>query len=262
MIPEDGITRRMRSLLLARRLRSALPFVAAAAMLITLFGAFIYAPTEAVEGDVQRLFYIHVPMAWVAYMAFAVVALGSAMFLWRRQFAWDVLARSSAEIGLLFTTLVLITGAIWGRPIWGTWWEWDARLTTTLILWVLYAGYLTVRAFAGFEEQGARFASVVGIVAFLDVPIVHLSVSWWRTLHPQPIVVRPLESPALPPEMVGVLFCGLIAMTLLYTALLSVRLAVGLLEWDVRVARRRAYALAVEQASGLARRKTTEVEHG
>ncbi len=252
MTEPDRLTLRMVSLLTDGRLRRLLPAPAAAAIFATLFGAFIYAPTEAVEGEVQRIFYLHVPLAWVAYMAFGVVALGSSMYLWRKQPAWDILARSSAEIGLVFTTLVLLTGAIWGRPIWGTWWAWDARLTTTLILWVLYTGYLTIRAFAGVEEQGARFASVVGIIAFLDVPIVHLSVTWWRTLHPQPIIVRPLESPALPDEMLLVVALGLVAMTLLYTTLLSLRFGVGQLEWELRMARRRAYARTTSRPAATA----------
>jgi heme exporter protein C len=263
MTNTDPWTARAVAILLDRRLRGGLTAVTAVAMLATLWGALVYAPREAVEGDVQRLFYIHVPMAWVAYMAFGAVALASAMYLWRKEPAWDIVARSSAEIGLVFTSLVLVTGSIWGRPIWGTWWEWDARLTTTLILWVLYAGYLAIRSFAGVEQQGARFAAVVGIIAFLDVPIVHLSVSWWRTLHPQPIIVKPLgESPALPDEMLFVIAIGLITMTLLYTCLLAQRFAVGLLEYELRLARRRAYTRGVTAPTGRTTARTPEVERG
>ncbi len=235
-------------LLSARRVRWALVASSALGMLSLLAGALLFAPREAVEGDVQRVFYIHVPMAWVAYLAFAIVFIASAFYLWKHEPRWDILARSSAEIGLVFTTLVLTTGAIWGRPIWGTWWAWDARLTTTLILWVLYAGYLAVRAFAGQDEPAMRFAAVVGILAFLDVPIVHLSVTWWRTLHPQPIVVRPLGTQALPGEMLIVLGIGLVAMSLFYLALLSMRFSSGIIEWRMLLARRRAIARATRSA--------------
>lgn len=228
----------MARLLTSARARRVLLFGSALGVFATLTGAFLVAPREAVEGEVQRVFYIHVPMAWVAYAAFAVVFAGSAMYLWKRQPAWDILARSSAEVGLLFTSLVLVTGSLWGKPIWGTWWVWDARLTTTLILWCLYAGYLTIRAFAGSEEQGARFSAVVGIIAFIDVPIVHMSVTWWRTLHPQPIVIRPLESPALPNSMLAVLMGGFVAFTLLFLAMLSYRFSIGMLEDRLRATRR------------------------
>jgi len=253
----ESLSDRIHAALLSPRLRQAAIVAAALAMLATLFGAFIYAPADAVEGDVQRIFYIHVPMAWVAYLAFGIVAASSLMFLWRKQSRWDVLARSSAEVGLIFTTLVLLTGAIWGRPIWGTWWAWDARLTTTLILWVLYAGYLTIRSFVGEEESGARFAAVVGVLGFVDVPIVHMSVTWWRTLHPQPIVVRPLESPSLPSEMLAVMLIGVVAMTLVFVTLLALRYAVGIADERLRLRRRRAYARAL-----LATTRTLEAANG
>ena len=154
----------------------------------------LYAPTERVQGDAQRIFYVHVPLAWVAYLAFFVVFVASVAYLRTRRERWDVLALASAEVGLLFTTLVLVTGSLWARPIWGTWWSWDARLTTTLVLWLLYAGYRMVRAYAGDAARGARYAAVLGIVGFLDVPLVHQSVVWWRTLHPGP-TVRPGRGP-------------------------------------------------------------------
>lgn len=241
----DSLSDRLHATLLSPRLRQPAIIASALAMLATLFGAFVYAPADAIEGDVQRIFYIHVPMAWVAYMAFGIVAGSSAMFLWRKQSRWDILARSAAEVGLVFTTLVLLTGSLWGRPIWGTWWAWDARLTTTLILWVLYAGYLTIRSFVGEEESGARFAAVVGVLGFVDVPIVHMSVTWWRTLHPQPIVIKPLESPALPNEMLAVMTVGVVAMTLVFVTLVALRYSLGVAEERLRLRRRRAYVAAL-----------------
>lgn len=189
-----------------------------ATMALAVYLAFIYAPKEAIQGNAQRIFYIHVPMAWDAYLAFFVVFVASIMFLWRGAPVWDQLARASAEIGLLFTTLVLITGSLWGRPIWGTWWTWDARLTTTLILWFMYLGYFMVRAYAGERLRGARYAAVLGIIGFVDVPINYLSVSWWRTLHPSPVIS--VNQVAMPGSMVVALMVSLLAFTLLYGYLL------------------------------------------
>lgn len=188
-------------------------------MLVTLWAAFIYAPTEAVEGPVQRIFYFHVPMAWIAYLAFFVVFLGSALYLWRRDERWDWLAASAAEVGTIFTTLVLISGSLWGRPIWGTWWVWDARLTSTLILWFMYVGYLLLRYYMGRTASAARTSAVVGIIAFIDVPINYVSVKWWNTLHPQPVVSLGSE-PQLPPQMLVALMISMLTFTLLFGFLL------------------------------------------
>jgi len=188
-------------------------------VLLTLWAAFVYAPTELVEGDVQRIFYIHVPMAWLAYLAFFLVAVASALYLWRRDERWDWFARANAEIGAVFTTLVLITGSIWGKSFWGAWWVWDARLTTTLILWFVYVGYLVLRSYTGRTAQGARVAAVVGILGFVDVPINYFAVTWWRTLHPT--AVLPLGSePQLPASMLIALLIALVAFTLLFGFLL------------------------------------------
>jgi heme exporter protein C len=183
--------------------------------------AVFYAPTDRVQGIVQRTFYFHVPMAWVAYLAFFVVLVASVMYLWKRDLRWDAVARASAEIGIVFTTLVLVTGSLWGKPIWNTWWTWDARLTSTLVLWFIYVAYLMLRAYTPDTERGARFGAVLGIVGFLDVPIIHFSVQWWRTLHPEPVVVR--SNPQAPPEMIATLLVALLAMTLVYATLLMFR---------------------------------------
>lgn len=199
----------------------ALMLLSAAVALTAVALIALYAPTERVQGPVQRIFYFHVPLAWVSYLAFFVVLLGSVCYLWKRDARWDRVARASAEIGVVFTTLMLITGSLWARPVWNTWWTWDARLTATLVLWFIYVGYLMLRAYTPDEERGARFGAVLGIIGFADVPIIHFSVQWWRTLHPEPVVVR--ADPQLPAEMFITLLVSLIAMTLVYATLLTYR---------------------------------------
>ena len=206
------------------------------AMLSALYAALIFAPTERVQGDVQRIFYVHVPLAWNAYLAFLVVFVASIAYLWWRSTWWDALARASAEIGLVFTTLVLITGSLWARPIWGTWWSWDARLTTSLILWFIYVGYLLVRSSVTDRQRAARFGAVLGIVGFVDVPIIHQSVVWWRTLHPESVVLAP-GGPAMPPSMLLSLGLSMVAFTLLYAYLLRLRFGAERLGDRVRALR-------------------------
>ena len=201
---------------------SVLPPLVGASMFAMIVGALLAAPREAVEGDVQRLFYIHVPSAIAAYGAFFVVFVASILVLWKRDMRWDAVARSAAGVGVLFTGITLATGAIWGRPIWGVYWTWDARLTSTLILFLLYGGYLLARSVAEpSDEQAARFGAVFAIIAFADIPIIQMSVRWWRTLHPQPIVFDP--TPSLPAEMLLVLGIGFVAIVLLAAWLLVLR---------------------------------------
>ena len=207
-------------------------------MLAALYAALIYAPAERVQGDVQRIFYIHVPLAWNAYLAFLVVFVGSVAYLWKRSPWWDALARASAEIGLVFTTLVLITGSLWARPIWGTWWSWDAHLTTSLILWFIYLGYLLIRSSVADERRGARYAAVIGIVGFVDVPIIHQSVVWWRTLHPESVVLAP-GGQAMPTSMLVSLGLSMLAFTLLYASLLRLRFGAERLRDEMRLLRGR-----------------------
>jgi heme exporter protein C len=188
---------------------------------VAAYGLFFLARPDRVQGDAARIVYFHVPMAWVAFLAFFVVFAASVAFLRTRNPRWDRLGRASAEVGVVFTTLVLITGAIWGYPIWGTWWSWDPKLTTTLILWFMYLAYLMVRSYAE-PPRGARYAAIVGIVAFVDVPIVYLSSYWWRTLHPQP-VIGPLAEQQPSGSIVGLLLLSLVAFTVLYVYLVRVR---------------------------------------
>ena len=188
---------------------------------IAVYGIFFVARPILGEGDAGRILYFHVPMAWVAFLAFFVVFIASIQYLRTHSEKWDHLGRASAEVGLIFTTLVLITGAIWGYPIWGTWWSWDPKLTTTLILWFMYLAYLMVRSYAE-EPRGPRFAAVVGIVAFADVPIVYLSSYWWRTLHP-PAAIGPLAQQQPSSSIVWLLLVSLLAFTVFYAFLVRVR---------------------------------------
>jgi len=189
----------------------------AVGMIASLWAIFAYAPTDAIQGVAQRIFYFHVPMAWIAYLSFFIVFVASIAYLRSRDEQWDWLARASAEIGTVFTTLVLITGSLWGKPIWGTWWQWDPRLTTTLILWFIYVGYLMLRSYTGRAASGARAAAVLGIVGFVDVPIDYLSVTWWRTIHPAATYVT---DGGLPPQAVTAFMLSLTTFTLFFALLL------------------------------------------
>ncbi|HEY3247923.1 MAG TPA: cytochrome c biogenesis protein CcsA [bacterium] len=194
--------------------------------IIGLFMATLYAPQEKTMGDAQRIFYLHVPSAWIGFLAFGVVFVASIAYLATRRREFDLAAAASTEVGVVFTTLAIASGAVWGRYAWGTWWSWDPRLTTTFMLWFIYVVSLMVRAYGGTGNQPSRFAAVLGIVGFLDIPLIHLSVVWWRSLHPLPVVVRPegLGS-GLHPAMLQTLMVNLAAFTLLYVALFSIRRA-------------------------------------
>jgi heme exporter protein C len=183
---------------------------------------------EAAGGPLQRIFYIHVPSAWAAYLGFAITFIASIAYLRTGSRRWDLLAHGAAEVGVLFGALVLITGPIWARPVWGTWWQWDARLTSTLVLWLTYAGYLLFRAFATDQARAGRPAAVIGIVGFVNVPIVHFSIYWWRTLHPAgPTPANLAEDSGLGgPELIT-FFVSLLAITLLFLWLVGLRVRLG-----------------------------------
>ena len=172
------------------------------------------APPDAVQRDAQRLMYLHVPAAWLAYLAFGVTALGSALYLWRRTRSpvWDRIAGASAEIGVVFTALTLVLGSLWGRPVWGIWWAWDARLVTTAVLFFLYVGYLALRRIPG--PGRANRCAIAALIAFVDVPIVHFSVDWWRTLHQEGTVFNEELKAQIQGTMAFTLFWGVLAFTL------------------------------------------------
>ncbi len=201
--------------------RSGLLAVSFTLFVGALYLVFLYVPTEETMGVVQRIFYFHVPVAWVAFLAFFIVFLGSICYLWKRESKWDAIASSSAEVGTVFTTLLLITGSIWAKPIWGVWWTWEPRLTTALVLWFVYIAYLIVRSFAGEESRGARFAAVVGIIGFIDVPIVALAITLWRTQHPGPVI---FQGGLTSPMLLTLLAC-LATFTTLYSLLLIQRIS-------------------------------------
>jgi heme exporter protein C len=194
--------------------------LAALGMYLAVLGA----PTERTMGHAQRIFYVHVPAAWAGFLAFGVVFVASVGYLWTRRRSWDLAAHASTEVGVVFTTLAIISGSVWGRAAWGTWWTWDPRLTTTFMLWFIYVVSLMVRAYGGAGNQSGRFAAVLGIVGFLDIPLIHLSVVWWRSMHPLPVVVRPEGfGGGLHPAMLQALLVNVAAFTLLYVALFGIR---------------------------------------
>jgi len=179
---------------------------------------------DAAMGDVQRLMYVHVPAAWLAMLAFFVVFIMSVLYLVQRNPRWDLIAASSAEVGVLFTALTLALGSLWGKPTWGVWWTWEPRLTTTAVMLMIYIGYLAMRSFADDPDKRARWSAIVGVVGFIDVPIVYLSVYWWRTLHQPPSSPR-----SIAPEILFALLLNLLAFTVVYLYLLvrRYRLAVN-----------------------------------
>jgi heme exporter protein C len=201
-----------------------------------LYMIFFYVPTEETMGIIQRIFYVHVPAAWNAFLAFFVVMAASVQYLRTSSPAWDRLARASAEIGVLFCTMVLVTGPLWAKPVWNVWWTWDLRLTTTLVLWLMYVAYLMLRQFVE-GERGATFAAVFGIIAFIDVPFVYMSIRWWRTLHPAPVIGGRGQS-GLEAPMLVTLFVCVAAMTLVYIYLLQHRIAIGRMGHDLEDIRR------------------------
>lgn len=195
---------------------------------VLAWAAFALAPEDTAQGAPQRIFYIHVPSAWVAFLAFGIVFASSIAVLSTRKAKWDLLAASAAEIGVVFCTAVLITGPLWARPIWGVYWSWDPRLTSFLMLWLIYLSYLALRSYVPDPSRRARFSAVLGIAGFFDVPIVYLSVRWWRALHPNYVITR--GGASMPDSMLAALMIGLAVFTALFVYLLTVRLRVGRLK--------------------------------
>jgi heme exporter protein C len=218
-------------------LTNALIVLGAVLMVINVYLVFMVAPTDSVLGNVQRVFYFHVPMAILSFLAFFVVFVASILYLAKRNQKWDRLAHAAAEVGVVFVTLALLTGVIWARPVWGVWWTWEPRLTTTLILWLIYVAYLMIRAYAPNRTQGANYAAVVGIVGFVDVPIVYLSVRWWRSIHPSAVVGPLAETGALEPVMQGILLFSFLTFLVLFLYLVVERMALRGLADQVRMLR-------------------------
>jgi heme exporter protein C len=207
----------------------ALGWLAALALVIGLGAAFGYAPREAVQGNVQRIMYLHVPAVLTAYLAFALVFVGSLGYLFTRRMGWDRLAVAAAEPGVLFTGVTIVSGSIWGKPTWGTWWTWDARLTSTAVLFLVYVGYLLLRGMVDESDRRARYAAVVGILGAANIPIVHFSVKWWRALHQPSTILGPEPSPIAAPIALTLLV-NWIAFTLLFLYFLVRRAEIARLE--------------------------------
>jgi len=206
----------------------ALFWTAVAAVGVTYVRALAFTPVEALQGPAQKIFYLHAPAAFTAlYLAFALMAISSVLYLWLRDPKLDRVAACSAEVGLAFTTVVLITGPLWAKPVWGTWWSGDARLTATLFLWLIILGYLAMRQAVEDRELRARYSAVLAILAGLLVPFIHLTVYLFRTLHPQPIVLKP-SAPSMPAEMAVTFALAFVAFALLFVALLRARYRLAL----------------------------------
>ena len=197
-------------------------WLAGVAFTTTVLVGLFAVPADAAQGDVQRIMYVHVPSAWLAYLAFFVTLVAGLLYLRRQDLRFDRVAVASAEIGLVLNALTLATGAIWGKATWGKWWDWDPRLTTTAILFVIYAGYLLLRQSIVDRRRRARLAAVFGTVAFLNVPIVHFSVLWWRGLHQPPTVIRPGD-PTIDHLLLAELLASVVSFTLVYLWLLRRR---------------------------------------
>ena len=213
---------------------SVLPWLTCLTMVAALAMVFLYVPNEQVQGAPQRIFYFHLPAAWNTFLGFFVVAGASAAYLWQGDRFSDLLAQAAAEVGMVFCTLVLITGSVWARPIWGVWWTWDPRLTMVAILWTIYAAYVLLRVLAGDNELIARYAAVLGIVGVLDIPILYIAVRLWRGIHPK--VER------MAPEMAWTLLVCTGAFLCLFAWLLWLRLRSLQLHNEVAALRREALA--------------------
>jgi len=208
-------------------------------IVVGLYWGLIVAPPDAYQGEVQRIMYLHIPSILIAYLSFFLVFVGSCLYLWKREKRDDNLAFSAAEIGVLFTALTIVEGSIWGRPTWGVWWTWDARLTLTAILLLIFVGYLMLRSLVEEESRAASSAAILGIIGFLDIPLIHMSVYWWRTLHQPPSILRPDKSPweNIHPALLTALAINFVAFVLLYFYLLSLRYRVGEMTEEIKTRR-------------------------
>jgi heme exporter protein C len=208
-------------------------------VLLVHWMSFFWVGTDISLGISQRIYYVHVPSAWVAFMAFGIVALCSIVYLWLKDERADAAAAAAAEGGMVFTTVALMTGSLWGKIAWGTWWRWEGRLILTLLLWFIYLGYFMVRSGTENPDRGRKLSAVVGIIGALTLPINHLSVKWYNGLHPQPVVLKP-EAASADGDMVITLLTSLLAFTLVFFGILALRYGLE----------RATNALAVREARG------------
>lgn len=203
--------------------------LAAVGTLLTALATGLVVPPDAVQGDLQRIMYVHVPSAWLAYLSFGITLVASLTYLARRSMRWDRMAAASVEIGLVFTGLALATGMIWGKPVWGVWWTWDARLVLTAVMFFTYLGYLALRRGIDDPARRAGRSAVYGAIAVIQIPIVHFSVVWWRSLHQPPTVLRP-DEPQMDAPLLFALLMAVFAFTVVYAALMRRRMDLEVLE--------------------------------
>ncbi len=222
-------------------------------MVVNLYLIFMVAPTDAAQGEVARVIYLHVPVAIMSFLAFFFVFVGSVMYLIKRDLRWDSLAHSAGEIGVVFISVALLTGMVWARPVWNTWWTWEPRLTTTLVLWLIYVAYLMVRAYAPNRARAGVYAAVVGIIGFVDVPIVYFAVEWWGSLlHPEQVVGPLAETGSLDSKVYMVLLVSSLTFLLFMVYMVMERMALRDSEDElgrVRFALRRASRSAARQGA-------------
>ena len=218
-----------------KKRKGILGALALSAAAIALYWNLVVAPPDAFQGEVQRIMYLHLPSILTAYLSYFLVCVGSALDLWKREKRDDLLAHAAAELGVLFTALTIVEGSIWGKPTWGVWWTWDARLTLTAILLLIYTGYLLLRSLIDDEQRAATAAAILGIIGFLDIPLIHMSVYWWRTLHQPPSILRPDKMPweNVHPAMLTALAISFAAFVLIYFYLLSLRYRVGEMRQEI-----------------------------
>lgn len=205
------------------------------------YASFYVAPTERTMGLIQRIFYFHVACGWTMSTAFFICFVANIAYVVRRQAKWDALGVSAAETGLVFTTVVLITGPIWAHPVWGIWWTWDARLTSTFVLWLLYISYLLLRTLVEEPDRRALLSALFGIFAFVDVPLVFGAIRWWRTQHPQPVIMGGANS-GLDPVMKKVMFFSVFAMHALMVLLMAERYRLERMREEVKLIQQEAEA--------------------
>ena len=197
-------------------------------MAFTLYLVYFWAPTEQNLGVSQRIFYFHVPLGWIGMVSIIVVAVASILHLTTGRQKWDDLAYSTAELGVIYASLILVTGAIWGKPVWGVWWTWDPKLTTTLVLWFVYVGYLMVRAYGPAGGQGKRFASVIALIGAIDAPIIYKATDWWRSAHPDNNIPSDLDG-----RMLLTLLVSVVTFTFIYLYMLMERYSLRKSESDL-----------------------------
>ncbi len=218
---------------MARRILGTLALL----LIVTgLYWGLVEAPPDARQGETQRIMYLHIPSILVAYLSFFIVFVASCLYLWKGERRDDILAHSAAEIGVLFTALTIVEGSIWGKPTWGVWWTWDARLTLTAILLLIFSGYLLLRSLIDDQRRAAVSGAILGIIGFLDIPLIHMSVYWWRTLHQPPSILRPDKAPwdNIDPSMLWPLGINFLAFMVLFFYLLSLRFHLGEVEDEAR----------------------------